>query len=41
MTHKSRDSIGISLIDLDEKPSKELVENIKNIDHVISVRLCK
>ena len=41
MTHKSRDSIGISLIDLDEKPSKELVQNIKRIDHVISVRLCK
>ena len=41
MTHKSRDTIGISLIDLDEKPSKDLVKNIKNIDHVISVRLCK
>ena len=41
MTHKSRDSIGISLIDLDEKPYKELVQNIKRIDHVISVRLCK
>ena len=41
MTHKSRDSIGISLIDIDEKPSKELVQNIKRIDHVISVRLCK
>lgn len=41
MTHKSRETIGISLIDLDEKPSKDLVKNIKNIDHVISVRLCK
>ena len=40
MTHKSRDSIGINLIDLEDKPSQELIENIKNIDHVISVRLC-
>ena len=40
MTHKSRDSIGINLIDLEDKPSQELIENIKKIDHVISVRLC-
>jgi D-3-phosphoglycerate dehydrogenase len=40
MTHKSRDSIGINLIDLEDRPSQELIENIKNIDHVISVRLC-
>ena len=40
MTHKSRDSIGINLIDLEDKPSQELIENIKNIEHVISVRLC-
>ena len=40
MTHKSRDSIGINLIDLEDKPSQELIENIKHIDHVISVRLC-
>ena len=40
MTHKSRDSIGINLIDLEDKPSQELIDNIKNIDHVISVRLC-
>ena len=40
MTHKSRDSIGINLIDLEDKPSKELIENIENIDHVINVRLC-
>jgi D-3-phosphoglycerate dehydrogenase len=37
MTHKSRDAVGINLIDLEEEPSNEL---IKNIDHVISVRLC-
>ncbi len=40
MTHKSKDSIGINLIDLEDQPSQELIENIKNIDHVISVRLC-
>ena len=40
MTHKSRDSIGINLIDLENKPSEELINNIKNIDHVLSVRLC-
>ena len=40
MTHKSRGSIGINLIDLEDKPSQELIDNIKNIDHVISVRLC-
>ena len=40
MTHKSRDSIGINLIDLEDMPSQELINHIKNIDHVISVRLC-
>jgi len=40
MTHKSRDSIGINLIDLEDEPSQELIENIRNIEHVISVRLC-
>ena len=40
MTHKSRDSIGINLIDLEVMPSQELIDDIKNIDHVISVRLC-
>ena len=41
MTHKTRDIIGINLIDLEQEPSVELIENIKNIDHVLSVRLCK
>jgi D-3-phosphoglycerate dehydrogenase len=40
MTHKSRDAIGINLIDLEDEPSEELIENIERIDHVISVRLC-
>ena len=41
MTHKSRDSIGINIIDLEETPSDELLKNIQNIDHVISVRFCQ
>ena len=40
MTHKSRDSIGINLIDLEEMPSEDLIDGIREIDHVISVRLC-
>ncbi|MFL2727464.1 MAG: 3-phosphoglycerate dehydrogenase family protein [Gammaproteobacteria bacterium] len=40
MTHKSRDSIGINLIDLEEMPSEDLIDSIREIDHVISVRLC-
>jgi len=40
MTHKSRESIGINLIDLEDEPTQELIKNIENIDHVISVRLC-
>lgn len=41
MTHKTRDSIGINLIDLEHEPSAELINNIESIDHVLSVRLCK
>jgi D-3-phosphoglycerate dehydrogenase len=40
MTHKSRDLIGINLIDLEDRPTQELIDNINKIDHVISVRLC-
>ena len=40
MTHKSRDSIGINLIDLEEMPSEDLIDSIREIDHVIRVRLC-
>ena len=40
MTHKSREAIGINLIDLEDEPTQELITNIENIDHVISVRLC-
>ena len=40
MTHKSREAIGINLIDLEDEPTQELIRNIENIDHVINVRLC-
>jgi D-3-phosphoglycerate dehydrogenase len=41
MTNKSRDEIAINLIDLDENPSAEIINNIEKIEHVLSVRLCK
>ena len=40
MTNKSRDQIAINLIDLDENPSTEIINNIEKIEHVLSVRLC-
>ena len=41
MTNKSRDEIAINLIDLDENPSIEIINNIEKIEHILSVRLCK
>ena len=41
MTNKSRDTIAINLIDLEDKPSDQLIDDIRNIDHVLSVRLCR
>ena len=40
MTNKSRNKIAINLIDLDENPSAEIIDNIEKIEHVLSVRLC-
>jgi len=40
MTNKSRDTIAINLIDLEDKPSEQLIDDIRKIDHVLSVRLC-
>ena len=40
MTNKSRDTIAINLIDLEDKPSEQLIDDILKIDHVLSVRLC-
>ena len=40
MTNKSRDTIAINLIDLEDKPSEQLIDDILKIDHVLSFRLC-
>ena len=40
MTNKSRDTIAINLIDLEDKPPEQLIDDILKIDHVLSVRLC-
>ena len=40
MTNKSRDEIAINLIDIDEEPSQNLITNLQDIDHVLSVRIC-
>ena len=40
MTNKSRETIAINLIDLEDKPSEQLIDDIRNIEHVLSVRLC-
>ena len=41
MTHKTRDKIGISLIDLETEPNNLLINNIQNLVNVISIRVCK
>lgn len=41
MTHKTRDKIGISLIDLETEPNNLLINNIQNLENVISIRVCK
>jgi len=38
MTNKSRDEIAINLIDLESKASKQLIEQLKSVEHVMSVR---
>ena len=40
MTNKSRDEIAINLIDIEQEPSKKLLDKIQNIEHVLSVRVC-
>ena len=40
MTNKSRDDLAINLIDLDQRPSEEIIKDIESIEHVLSVRLC-
>ena len=41
MINKSREEIAIRVIDLDEKPSQNLVNSLKNITSVLNVRMCK
>ncbi|MFL2714477.1 MAG: phosphoglycerate dehydrogenase [Gammaproteobacteria bacterium] len=41
MINKSRDEIAITVIDLDENPSQEIIDNLKNIPNVLNVRMCK
>ena len=38
MTNKSRDEIAINLIDLECKASEELINQLRSVDHVMSVR---
>jgi len=38
MTNKSRDKIAINLIDLEFEASSELIEQLRSIDHVLTVR---
>ena len=38
MTNKSRDEIAINLIDLESQASKQLIEKLKSVEHVMSVR---
>ena len=41
MINKSRDQIAITIIDLDDKPSETMINNIKQINNILSVRVCK
>ena len=38
MTNKSRDEIAINLIDLESKASNQLIEQLRSVEHVMSVR---
>jgi len=38
MTNKSRDEIAINLIDLESQASNQLIEQLKSVEHVMSVR---
>ena len=41
MINKSRNEIAITVIDLDDDPSQEIIDNLKKIVNVLSVRICK
>ena len=41
MINKSRDEIAITVIDLDNKPTQKIINNLKNITNLLSVRMCE
>ncbi len=41
MTNKSREKIAINLIDLEHKPTEDLIKKVSLIEHVLSVRICQ
>ena len=41
MINKSRNEIAITVIDLDDDPSQEIIDNLKKMVNVLSVRICK
>ena len=41
MINKSRNEIAITVIDLDDEPTQVIIDNLKEIVNVLSVRLCK
>ena len=40
MINKSRNEIAITLIDLEKEPSQNIISNIKNMETVLSIRIC-
>ena len=41
MINKSRNLIAVTIIDLDEKPSEKVIQNIKQKNSILSLRMCK
>lgn len=39
MVNKSRDTVAYNILDLSEKPSDDIIEAIKSVEHVISLRV--
>ncbi|MCG7947435.1 MAG: 3-phosphoglycerate dehydrogenase, partial [Candidatus Thiodiazotropha taylori] len=38
MLNKSRDDVAVTLLDVDQKPSEQLIETLSTIEGVLSVR---
>tara|TARA_B100001250_G_C19806118_1_gene793359 strand:+ start:33 stop:1208 length:1176 start_codon:yes stop_codon:yes gene_type:complete len=41
MINRSRNQIAITIIDLDDRPNQNIIKNIKQINNILSVRMCK